>query len=62
MSGTSPARCLYLDLDGTLLGRGASLLHDGEGVVSLDGIREVQDTQRPRANGAGSFDAINRML
>ena len=24
-------RCLYLDLDGTLLGRGASLLHDGEG-------------------------------
>ena len=23
------ARCLYLDLDGTLLGFGASLLHDG---------------------------------
>jgi hydroxymethylpyrimidine pyrophosphatase-like HAD family hydrolase len=36
------ARCLYLDLDGTLLGRGASLLHDGEGAVSLDGMRAVQ--------------------
>ena len=35
-------RCLYLDLDGTLLGRGASLLHDGEGRVSLDGVRAVQ--------------------
>jgi phosphoglycolate phosphatase len=36
------ARCLYVDLDGTLLGRGASLLHDGEGVVTLDGVRAVQ--------------------
>ena len=35
-------RCLYLDLDGTLLGRGASLLHDGEGAVSLAGVRAVQ--------------------
>jgi hydroxymethylpyrimidine pyrophosphatase-like HAD family hydrolase len=35
-------RCLYLDLDGTLLGRGASLLHDGEGNVSLDGVRAIQ--------------------
>jgi phosphoglycolate phosphatase len=35
-------RCLYLDLDGTLLGRGASLVHDGEGVISLDGVRAVQ--------------------
>jgi hydroxymethylpyrimidine pyrophosphatase-like HAD family hydrolase len=35
-------RCLYLDLDGTLLGRGASLLHDGEGRVSIDGVRAVQ--------------------
>ena len=33
------ARCLYLDLDGTLLGRGASLLHDGEGAVSIDGAK-----------------------
>ena len=36
------ARCLYLDLDGTLLGRGASLLHDGSGNVSIDGVRAVQ--------------------
>jgi hydroxymethylpyrimidine pyrophosphatase-like HAD family hydrolase len=36
------ARCLYLDLDGTLLGRGASLLHDGAGNVSIDGVRAVQ--------------------
>lgn len=35
-------RCLYLDLDGTLLGRGASLLHDGDGAVTLDGVRAIQ--------------------
>ena len=36
------ARCAYVDLDGTLLGRGASLLHDGEGSVSIEGVRAVQ--------------------
>jgi phosphoglycolate phosphatase len=35
-------RCLYVDLDGTLLGRRASLLHDGDGQVSIDGVRAVQ--------------------
>ncbi len=35
-------RCLYLDLDGTLLGAGASLLHDGEGAVTLEGVRAIQ--------------------
>ncbi|HEY8303847.1 MAG TPA: hypothetical protein VIG42_04570 [Solirubrobacteraceae bacterium] len=35
-------RCLYLDLDGTLLGRGASLVHDGEGNVSFEGMRAIQ--------------------
>jgi hydroxymethylpyrimidine pyrophosphatase-like HAD family hydrolase len=35
-------RCLYVDLDGTLLGRGASLVHDGEGNVSLEGVRAIQ--------------------
>jgi phosphoglycolate phosphatase len=35
-------RCLYLDLDGTLLGRGASLVHDGEGKVSLLGMRAIE--------------------
>jgi phosphoglycolate phosphatase len=42
MSGEGSVRCLYVDLDGTLLGRGASLLHDGEGSVSIDGVRAVQ--------------------
>lgn len=42
MSGTGATRCLYLDLDGTLLGRGASLLHDGEGNISLEGVRAIQ--------------------
>ena len=36
------ARCVYVDLDGTLLGRGASLLHDGAGAISIEGVRAVQ--------------------
>jgi hydroxymethylpyrimidine pyrophosphatase-like HAD family hydrolase len=35
-------RCAYLDLDGTLLGRGASLVHDGEGKLSFAGLRALQ--------------------
>jgi hydroxymethylpyrimidine pyrophosphatase-like HAD family hydrolase len=35
-------RCAYLDLDGTLLGRGASLLHDGEGTPTLLGVRAIE--------------------
>jgi hydroxymethylpyrimidine pyrophosphatase-like HAD family hydrolase len=35
-------RCLYLDLDGTLLGRGASLVHDGEGNIALESMRAIQ--------------------
>jgi len=35
-------RCLYLDLDGTLLGQGASMLHDGDGRVTIDGVRAMQ--------------------
>jgi phosphoglycolate phosphatase len=35
-------RCLYLDLDSTLLGRGASLLHDGDGHITIEGVRAVQ--------------------
>ncbi len=41
-NGVARTRCMYVDLDGTLLGRGASLLHDGEGAVTLDGVRAVQ--------------------
>jgi HAD superfamily hydrolase (TIGR01484 family) len=35
-------RCLYVDLDGTLLGSRASLFHDGEGAVTTDGVRAVE--------------------
>ena len=42
VSGAANVRCLYLDLDGTLLGRGASMLHDGEGHVTIEGVRAVQ--------------------
>jgi phosphoglycolate phosphatase len=35
-------RCVYLDLDGTLLGRGASLVHDAEGNVSFEGLRALE--------------------
>jgi phosphoglycolate phosphatase len=40
--GHATTRCLYLDLDSTLLGRRASMLHDGEGNVAIDGVRAVQ--------------------
>jgi hydroxymethylpyrimidine pyrophosphatase-like HAD family hydrolase len=42
-------RCVYLDLDGTLLGRGASLLHDGEGAPSLQGARALEACLRAGA-------------
>lgn len=35
-------KCIYVDLDGTLLGYGASLFHDGEGRVSRDGVRAIE--------------------
>jgi hydroxymethylpyrimidine pyrophosphatase-like HAD family hydrolase len=35
-------RCVYLDLDATLLGRRGSLLLDGEGAVSLLGARALE--------------------
>ncbi len=38
--------CVYCDLDGTLLGRGASLVHDGEGRFSLLGVRAVEACSR----------------
>lgn len=42
-SGTpGSTRCLYLDLDSTLLGRDASMLHDGAGNVTIDGVRAIQ--------------------
>src|SRR3954470_11956407 len=37
-----PLRCVYTDLDGTLLGRGASLFRDGDGRFSLLGARAIE--------------------
>ena len=42
-------RCLYVDLDGTLLGRGASLLHDHEGGFTLAGVRALEACARAGA-------------
>ena len=42
----APMRALYVDLDGTLLGKGASLLHDGEGNVTLLGARALEACHR----------------
>lgn len=42
-------RCLYVDLDGTLLGPGGSLTRDGDGRFSLDGVRALQACDRAGA-------------
>ena len=42
----APLRCLYVDLDNTLLGHGASLFHDAEGNVSLLGPRAIEACHR----------------
>ena len=39
-------RCLYVDLDGTLLGRDGSILRDGDGAFSLSGVRALQACDR----------------
>jgi phosphoglycolate phosphatase len=35
-------RCVYVDLDGTLLGPGGSLLHGADGRFALEGVRALQ--------------------
>ncbi|MBJ7329728.1 MAG: HAD hydrolase family protein [Solirubrobacteraceae bacterium] len=42
-------RALYVDLDGTLLGRGGSLVHDADGNPSLLSIRAVEACLRVQA-------------
>jgi hydroxymethylpyrimidine pyrophosphatase-like HAD family hydrolase len=37
---------VYFDLDGTMVGRGGSLLHDGEGNISLMGARALEAAHR----------------
>jgi hydroxymethylpyrimidine pyrophosphatase-like HAD family hydrolase len=39
-------RAAYLDLDGTLLGRGASLFHDGDGDFTMLGARALEACAR----------------
>lgn len=39
-------RAVYVDLDNTLLGRGASLLHDGEGRITNLGFRAIEACHR----------------
>jgi hydroxymethylpyrimidine pyrophosphatase-like HAD family hydrolase len=39
-------RCVYLDLDGTLLGPGGSLLRGADGGFSLEGVRALQACAR----------------
>lgn len=42
-------RCLYVDLDGTLLGPGGSLLRGSGGRFALDGVRALQACDRAGA-------------
>jgi hypothetical protein len=39
-------RAAYLDLDGTLVGRGGSLLHDGQGAFTMLGTRALEACAR----------------
>lgn len=45
----SAMRCLYVDLDGTLLGPGGSIVRDAEGRFALEGIRALQACDRAGA-------------
>src|SRR4051794_27595288 len=42
-------RCVYADLDGTMLGRGASLVRDTEGNFSLLAVRGLEAAHRAGA-------------
>ena len=46
---STPLRCVYCDLDGTLLGRDASFLHDADGSFSLLGARALEACARAGA-------------
>jgi phosphoglycolate phosphatase len=44
--GRAAVRCLYVDMDGTLLGPNASLLTDADGRFSLRGVRALEACDR----------------
>jgi hydroxymethylpyrimidine pyrophosphatase-like HAD family hydrolase len=46
MEALSHARVLFTDVDGTLLGRGASILADGQGQPTLDTVAAIADLNR----------------
>jgi len=45
----APLRCVYVDLDGTLMGAGGSFLHDAEGAFTLLGARALEACDRAGA-------------
>src|SRR5437763_3462173 len=52
VSSPPKMRCVYLDLDGTLLGPGASLLRGGDERFALEGVRALQACWRAGAEVA----------
>jgi hydroxymethylpyrimidine pyrophosphatase-like HAD family hydrolase len=42
-------RCLYVDLDGTLLGPGGAIVHDVQGRFALEGVRALEACDRAGA-------------
>jgi hydroxymethylpyrimidine pyrophosphatase-like HAD family hydrolase len=46
MPHCTAVRCVYVDLDGTLLGPGGSLLRDADGGFALDAVRALQACHR----------------
>jgi hydroxymethylpyrimidine pyrophosphatase-like HAD family hydrolase len=57
-----PLRCVYTDLDGTLLGRGASLFRDGEGAFTLLGARALEACFRADVEVVPVSGRTRRML
>lgn len=49
MASSRTLRAVYCDLDGTLLGRGGSLVHDADGNFSLLAVRAVEALHRAEA-------------
>ncbi|MGZ8648214.1 MAG: HAD family phosphatase, partial [Solirubrobacteraceae bacterium] len=45
----APLRCVYVDLDGTLMGAGGSFLHDADGAFTLLGARALEACERASA-------------
>jgi phosphoglycolate phosphatase len=57
-----PLRCVYTDLDGTLLGRGASLFRDGDGGFTLLGARALEACSRAQVEVVPVSGRTRQML